>query len=137
MERNADQNRQLHAIIGKLGLSKEVKEDLVYEYTGGRSSSSKDMDMQECQALINYLNVLARGADQHTDRANRMRRKIIAICHEMGWKLETGAINMKKVNDFCIQHSTLKKDLNSHTVQELPKLVTQFEQLLKKFYFRP
>lgn len=143
MLRTAIQNKQLHAILGKLNLEQEVKQQLVFNHTQGRTTSTKEMQINECQALINYLNHLQKNIVEVKEvpapvklitPEQKMRRKVLSICHEMGWRLPSGKIDINRVNAFCLNHSTLKKELNAHTAKELPKLISQFEQLLKKQY---
>ncbi len=136
MKRTLDQNRRLHALKGELMLDHEVFEDLVYQFTGGRETSSKEMLMEECQAMINHLSLLTKdkGVSPEAARADKMRKKIISICHEMNLKLDSGKIDMHRVNYVCQESTYLKKKLDQYTLSELPKLVTQFEQILKSFY---
>jgi hypothetical protein len=137
MLRTDNQNRQMWALINRLGLDKEQVEDFVYQYTNARTSSTKDMIIPECQAFINHLNNLVANApvDPNFEKANKMRRKIISICYEMGWtNPRTGKIDMQKVNNFCTNRTFDHKPLNDYTISELPKLVTQFEKVLKSFY---
>lgn len=142
MLRTINQNRQLHALVNKLGINKETKEELVYEYTKGRSSSSADLNLDECQALINNLNHMARNSVQvkptpkpklEKSAENKMRRKILSICHEMRWK-EGNNLDWKRINGWLLKYGYLHKPLNDYTAKELPTLITQFEQLLKEFY---
>lgn len=139
MYRNQSQNKRLHQLIGELNIDNEQKEELVYQYTNGREKSSAKMLMNECQSLINYLDLIKKGntpkqqESKEITPAQRMRRKILSICHEMGWK-QNGAIDWDRLNGWLSKSGYLKKDLNDYTEAELPKLVTQFEQLLKSHY---
>lgn len=141
MQRTVTQNKQLHAIIGKLKISSEHKQELIYQYTKGRSSSSADLTIPEAQALINNLNHLLRNEKppvtppklKQANSANAMRRKILSVCHEMGWK-ENGRLDWTRINGFLLKYGHLKKNLNDYTQAELPVLVTQFEKLLKDYY---
>jgi hypothetical protein len=77
--------------------------------------------------------------------AERMRRKIIACAHQLGWQktvpnpdpfngAETKKVaDMKAINSFCKDKGSIKKNtLNDYTLEELPTMVTQFEQLVRK-----
>jgi len=139
MNRGMWQNKQLHAILGKLKIDKETKEDLVYQFTSNRTKSSREMLMQECQNLINYLNALQKGSTQLKardsgkvyDACNQMRRKILSICHELQWENAEGKIDWTRLNNYLNKYGYLHKPLNDYTYDELPKLVTQFENLLR------
>lgn len=139
MYRNKAQNSRLHQLLGELNISDEQKQDFVYQYTNGRETSTSKMLVPECQSLINYLVVLKQQKGMNKQRkpeqtpAQKMRRKILSICHEMGWK-QNGAIDWDRLNGWLLKSGYLKKQLNDYTEQELPKLVTQFDQLLKSYY---
>ena len=78
------------------------------------------MTKHECKALIDELR------RQVNDKGDRMRKKIIGLAvHEMGWTMES-------LERFCRERSTYKKGLNAHTVQELPHLINQIEQIHAK-----
>ena len=62
-----------------------------------------------------------------------MRRKIIAHFHKMDYKLESGQINMKRVNDWCVQYGHKHMELNAYDYNELTKLLHQAEQYYKTF----
>ena len=120
-----EQNKILHSLLNSTKMI-EQKEALINSYTEGRSISSKDLTYQEAGALITYLKGL--------DAAHKMRRKIIRMAHEMGWKKAGSKIDMDAINEWCKKYGFGKKELNSYTEQELPKLVTQFQNGPYKHY---
>jgi hypothetical protein len=139
-------NKQLHALLAQTDLMAN-KGLLVGSFTNGRSESSKDMNDYEAIGLITHLKGLKSKQDaslrkvEH-DRANAMRKKIIALAHQMGWRKEivnnklliiNYKVDMKHINEWCVKYGYLHKGLNSYTVGELPKLVTQFDNLYKSF----
>ena len=143
MKRSVRQSNQLHAIIGKLKLSADIKQQLVYDFTNGRETSTKEMEDHECDRLIVHLNGVARQMVQvvpvppprfENTKSNVMRRKIISICHEMGWKKPDNKIDMARVNAFCIERGHQHKELDKYLEKELPMLITQFELMLQHFY---
>lgn len=137
MLRTLEQNKRLWSLVHNLKLDAETLQELVFSYSNGRTKSSKAMTMVECQALINHLDVIKKDKVQapfsNSNSSQRMRRKVMSICHEMNWTTD-GKLDWKRVNEFMFKSSYLKKALNSYTEQELPKLVSQFEQLLKSYY---
>lgn len=156
--RTQKQNRQLHYWLAEAKIGTEVKEELVHNFSGGRATSSNLLTVDQCNMLISYLKGLCearketavpsrasgtgaglspsglRPPPQGEDKANRMRRKCISICHEMGWKLENGKIDMRRVDEFCEKRGHGHKKLNFYSEKELPMLITQFEKLLKSKY---
>ena len=83
-----------------------------------------------------------------TDRspaADRMRKKIIACAYQLGWcktipnpnpfdaEATKKVADYAAINTFCKEKGSIKKNtLNAYTLEELPTMVTQFEQLVKK-----
>lgn len=120
-------------MFGRLAIcNDDLKEELVMRFTNGRTPRSSEMDVRECQALINYLQALVNKT--FNDPADRMRKKILSICHEMGWELPNGKIDWDRLNGYLTKYGYLHKELNDYTNDELPTLVTQFENLLKSYY---
>lgn len=154
--RTQSQNRRLHYWLGVLKVSAENKAEMVYAHTNGRENRSCALRPEECEEMIKSLKRMANGLaagsykgkhqegtstppfvpkdGEKDDRANKMRRKVISIGHELGWKKENGKIDMVRVNEFCVKRGHGHKSLNEYNVKELPKLITQFEQLIKSQY---
>lgn len=128
---NNSQLAALHAKLHKMGMGgdREYKQNLVIEYSNGRATSSKDLYYGEMQMLLEHLDK-AQGKTEDDIKADRMRKKIIGIARGKGWEAD-GKADIKRINGWCISYGYLHKPLNDYTVDELPKLVTQFQQALK------
>lgn len=122
------QVRLCRGLLSKAGLSK-YKEDIVYDYSNGRTEHLTEMDYNETMALVKYLQSVS-GDDNPADR---MRRKILSMAHEMHWEHKGGRIDMGRVNNWCVLFSGKKKPLNAFKLSELPALVTQFEIVYRDF----
>lgn len=121
---------QIRAILSKKGIDEETKEEMVLQATAGRTKSIRMMYTREAISLIRSLNGQE---DTFQDKANQMRRKIIALCHEMGWQTEEGKIDLRRVNAYCENRGHGRKPLNDYSLKELPTLVTEFEKLHKHY----
>ena len=121
---NKGQLIAINTLISKLKFTKEQKATMVSGFTAGRSDSSKDLSMSEAALLISHL----KSQDPDEQKAEKMRRKIISMAHELHWH-QPGAvqIDMKRVDGWCKTYGFGKKGLNSYSLAELPKLVTQFQ----------
>lgn len=128
--RTTAQSNRLHGLIGLLGIDSEQKQYLVEQYTEGRATSTKDMSTTECQALIDHLAKVA--IDTNADRANVMRRKAFAIAHELGWEDDQGKVDREHFDAWLLKYGYLHKGINEYSHNELPKLLTQMEQLLQR-----
>lgn len=130
---NPNQNRLIHALLNELGM-REQKAALVLVHTNGRTDKSSEMGVEEAQSLINTLNakkstiVWTKAKEISEKSADRQRKKVLAICYQLGWTID-GKLDWDKINAFCEKRGTLKKKLNEYTATELPKLISQFEKL--------
>lgn len=124
--------RQIRAIMSAKGISNEDKEAICMSVSQGATSSLRSLTDTQAISIIRQLNGQP-DTPPKPGKGQAMRRKIIALCHEMGWKNTDGTINMTRVDAYCTQRGYLKKALNHYTTRELPKLVTQFERLHASF----
>lgn len=134
--RTRQQNARLHWLLGEMNADKELKQSLIYQFTNGETTHSSEMSYQECDALILHLQ---KTTQQSPDS---MRKKILALCHQMNWYqrdpqgnliLKNGKpmLSYAKINNFCQKYGHAHKPFNRYTRQELPTLVTQFQNLFK------
>ncbi|NOS92472.1 MAG: hypothetical protein HOP30_11155 [Cyclobacteriaceae bacterium] len=131
---NTDQVKAIYTLLGKFGLRDE-KESLVRYFTNKRTESTREMKPNEAAALIGHL----KSMDVTDTGSTKMRNKILSMAHEMGWSSSAKAsedklkkkIDMEHVNNWCVSRSYLHKPLDEYTYNELPKLVTQFEEVYK------
>lgn len=116
------------------------REDLVYEYTGGRTKSLRELTPAEYEGLIKWLSrqIDAHNSNWQNSPENQMRRKIIALFYKMGYRVTTigyqhpSKADMTAIKVWVMKYGYLHKDLNEYTVEELPKLVTQVEEIYRK-----
>jgi hypothetical protein len=123
---------QIRTIISTKGFSEEEKEQMVSNATGQRTTSIREMYTREAIALIKALNGTPE-APQESTKKRRMKRQILALCHEMDWETDDDKVDMKRVNAYCVQRGYLKKPFDDYTEKELPTLVAQFKQMHKNY----
>lgn len=70
-QRTLEQNKKLHACLAQAGVDKEGKEALVWTYTKERSKSSKDLTVEECNALIAFLIQTYKLEDEGADKPQK------------------------------------------------------------------
>ncbi len=122
------QNKTLHSLLYQTGMMPQ-KRNLVIGFTDGRTEHSSEMLATEADQLIKYL----KDHDTPAQASNKMRRKIISMCHRLRWTVEPGKVDMERLNNWCIEKSYLKKPLKDYAYNELPKLVSQFTELYKYY----
>ena len=124
-----NQNKAIYALFTQTGLIAQ-KENLVLGISSGRTASTKELTDVEATDLIKYL----KSQDENEPKAEKMRRKIIAMAHELHWhKPRTHDVDMKRLDDWCKKNGFKHVALNSYTLKDLPTLVTQFEAV-QKYY---
>lgn len=125
---------QIQATISNLNI-RDQKEDLVYAATKGRTTSVSEMYMHEAIDLKNHLKKFVNA--KPSEKEDKMRRKVISLCHQMNMKLADGKIDMAQVDKLIAARGYLSKlgktSLNQYTSKELPKLITQIERI-RDFY---
>ncbi len=114
-------------------IGKEAKAIMVEGFSGGRCSSSTGLYYDEATALLKHL-----AAMQPADNASdKMIGKIMYYAHEMRWtKINASGkvvADGKRIDEWMLAHSYLKKKMSRYTYKELPKLVSQFAQVYKSF----
>ena len=126
------------------------KDEAVYEFTNGRTRSLRDLSEWDVQELTRRLRSIAprpplpasrtsaNGSGERDLRAP-MIKKVVAMAHEMG--MVSKMLNAKgqmqndysRLNRWMLEKSYLKKKLNAYTYAELPKLVSQMENVYRDF----
>ncbi|WP_338813637.1 hypothetical protein V9L05_19895 [Bernardetia sp. Wsw4-3y2] len=139
---NNTQIRIFNSILNRKNL-RDNKKEIVFEYTEGRTESTKEMTSDEIQKFIDFHNQTSnisqkRNArpfrktafDYEQQEGNNMRRMIIGICREaFDMNTDDGKADMKRIYSCVEKLGYLKKGLNSYTYKELTTLVTQFERI--------
>lgn len=123
------QNAMIGYQISRLNLGKDTKEELIHLHTDGRTTRISELNFDEATKVIKALTT---GTVQYESPSSKMRRKILSMAHEMNWELESGEIDMKRVNNWCINYGYLGKPLDQYSERELPQLVSAFENMYLK-----
>lgn len=133
------QKATIATMCQKLGLDKEMKKQLVNDISYGRTTTSKELTIEEAQTLILHLIRTNRANDG--GKRDKMVGKIFYYAHELGWttlrqaqgdKPARRVADGQRVDEWMVKYSYLHKKLNRYTFEELPKLVSQLEAFYKK-----
>ena len=118
------QLRKLHAKLNELGLM-DSKRELIGDCTDGRTTSSRGLTFSEARCLIEALN--------DSDGRQRQIRAIYHLAYKAG--VIYGAsdddkrMNTAKLDLFCRNRGTVKKDIASQSLAELKRTHRQFERI--------
>ena len=125
----AEENRRFHLLLKECGLDEEVKKELVYQFSDGRATSSKELSPVETTALLKYLQ------DTHSAKCKPMRGKIIHYLCLLGYTVRKDEADWDRINAFIKgmgSNNARKVQLNFLYYSELPAVVSQVEAMYKK-----
>lgn len=127
--RTIKQSLQLFAILEKYDLIEE-REHLAAQYSKGRTERTSLLTVEECSELIRDLNQIG------GESCDKQRKRILSMAWELNWVVDVpGAgrkVNVPRVDEWCKKYGFKKKGFNSYTDIELPRLVSQFQQMYLK-----
>ncbi len=122
MQRLPSQNERFHGLIGKLGMDRDEKKELVREVSAGRCTSSADLTAHEMQKAIEML------AGTYDSRIARMAAKARAIAQDIGLiVIKEGKPDYTAMNTFVLR-TCKKPNMFQLTYDELRYLITALEK---------
>jgi hypothetical protein len=131
------QIKKIHALLNQKGIM-EHKRAIIHSFSDGRTTSTKELTCNDAKLLIDHL-------QQHDEKAREEIRKRARVefraIYGLAWKMDIiyGTtdddyhINVAKLNMFCRERGTVKKNLTDMTLAELCKTHRQFEAMYNKF----
>lgn len=130
------QLKKIHTMFGKLGIEQEDKQGIISSLTNGRATSTKDITFDEAKYLINYLVGQAEpDMVAYQEQCRKVVGQIYRLSYEIGMSYgdtpEDKLMNCAKINKFCRERGTVKKNVNEMNLQELKKTHKQFEAMLQ------
>lgn len=130
---------QFNTALSSVGIQdKELKQEMVFNVSSGRATSSKDLTEKELQTLIQRLNEYKQPGTIEYSKENTLRKRIISKFREMGYNTWSDAKQRQIANMERIEAVVLdkwKKKLNDYTVDELSKIIAVLEnQWLPNYY---
>ena len=117
---------KIHVLLHQLK-AKDLKEEMIFNLTAGRTVSTKELTLDEAKKLIEYL--------ASYDPLDRMRKKVFAVAYEAGIIYgstpDDKKMNGAKLDAFLLSRGTVKKKINQLNYEELVKVISQVEQMSK------
>lgn len=142
MKHTKEKHSRLYGLLNKKKMM-EQRHQLFQSYSKNRTSDSKELSDLEVDELIRFLEFYTVGGMQSghkTDfeKGDKMRKRVLSLCYEYGWTRHDVVKNKRvvdytKLNAWLLKSGYLHKSLNKYKYDELPKLVTQFENVVKSF----
>lgn len=130
------QLKKVQTMFSKLGFEREDKQGIISSLTKDRTTSTKGITFDEAKYLINYL-VGKAEPDRAAYRAEcgNIVKQIYHLSYEVGMSYgdtpEDKLMNCAKINKFCRERGTVKKNITEMNLVELKKTKKQFEAMLQ------
>ncbi len=131
-------NRKFWGIANNIGYTKSDVEELVFEVLNQRTSIVRELNTTEYFKVLDYMQAIQiakypLGIAKISDfeKGEKQRKKFFSICHELNWKLPNGQLDYPRINGWLKAKGYLHKAINEYKYADLPKLISQLENLLK------
>jgi hypothetical protein len=120
--------RRFYAMCKALG---KTKEEAVYEYSNGLTTSCSSLSDKEFNELFNMLAKHQQAPDKWEPApGDAQRKKMIGLARTMNWGETTDQV-LIKLDDFCLKQK--KKRMNALSVYELGLVLTILEKIYSQF----
>lgn len=139
MIRTKSQNSRLYGLFSQLAVSEDIKKELVFQFTGGRTEKSSEMEHRECNDLINtlqqQLNDQNKQKRQIADMLQKQRRNIFKLMYDVGLINNTmkSYEKVNVINNWISKKTKLNKELNSLNYDELISLKKQLQAVRRNY----
>jgi hypothetical protein len=124
-------HKTLFALLNTLYLL-HLRQDLALQYSNGRTNHTSELKESEVTQLIHRLQTL-QSENYNTDKKPNtlLQRTFFARCYELGWIIENGRLDYSHIESWLLKYSYEHKPFNDYTEEQLPKLITQLDILIK------
>ena len=133
MKRKRNYSR-LYAIAKAKGIDlDEHKEVLVSQFTGGRTTSLRNMTPTEYEEMCECLQTgkqVGESTEEHKERLRRARSAVLNRLQRLG--VDTADRTFAAVNRFCMNTRIIGKPFGMLSVEELQALIPKLEAILRK-----
>ena len=134
------QKQQIHRLKRQQGWDEDTYRNLIYQFSGGRTTSSKELTKKEATALIRQF--LGTDKVKRSEWQERQAgiKAIYAISFEIpflnqGFESSTPEemeMNKAKIGKFVMTHGIVKKPLKDQSYEELQNTLKQFKKIASK-----
>ncbi|MEN5434112.1 hypothetical protein ABE545_10755 [Sphingobacterium faecium] len=120
--------KRFYAMCQALG---KTKEEAVFEYTNGHTTSCRALSDRDFNDLLNILAKLQRVPDYWEPApGDAQRKKMIGLARNMNWA-DTPDQILVKLDEFCMKQK--KKRMNALSVYELGLILTILEKIYSQY----
>lgn len=135
------QMKALHITFHNLGMDDDARHSCIYSFTSGRTSSSKELTMDEARLLISRL----KGEDEQMrkmllEEARALLRSIYYLSTQISFlnkdfptdTQEDFEMNKAKIDVWARKYSRFHKNIRQMNVEELRQVKKQLEAIARK-----
>jgi hypothetical protein len=135
------QLKALHATFHRIGMDDDTRHGCIYEFTSGRTQSSRELTMHEAQQLLERLNPMDDKARQiQMQEARNVFRDIYRLSFlipqlNQGFTSDSEEeyrMNVAKLNMWARKYSKARKDVTSMRLWELQDTKKQLEAFMRR-----
>lgn len=122
---------EFYVLLKKLpGATDGLKEDLVFQFTGGRTKSLREMTINEYNNMCASMRESNEGFDPDMFKVEIKRRRSAVLKRLQ--KLGIDTTNWAHVDNYCMSSKIAGKRFAAITIEELSDLVPKLESILRK-----
>lgn len=122
---------EFYVLLKKLpGATDGLKEDLVYQFTGGRTTSLREMTINEYRHMCASMREGDRGMNEEMFRIEIKRRRSAVLKRLQ--KIGVDTTNWAHVDNFCMNRKIAGKRFAAISLEELSDLIPKLENMLRK-----
>ena len=134
------QKQQIHRLKRQYGWDEDTYRNLIHQYSGGRTTSSKELTKKEATALIRQFLGTDRVKQADWYERSGMIEAIYALSFEIpflnqGFESNTPEekeMNKAKINKFVMTHGVVKIPIAKQDYNELQQTLKQFKKIASK-----
>lgn len=112
------------------GATDGLKDDLVYQFTGGRTTSLREMTLGEYKQMCASMRANNRGLSPETFRAEIKRRRSAVLLRLQ--KIGVDTTDWAHVDNYCLNKKIAGKRFAAISLDELAELIPKLENILRK-----
>ena len=122
---------EFYVLLKKLpGATDGLKEDLVYQFTGGRTTSLREMTINEYRHMCASMREGNGGMNEEMFRVEIKRRRSAVLKRLQ--KIGVDTTNWAHVDNFCMNKKIAGKRFAAISLDELSDLIPKLESMLRK-----
>lgn len=134
------QKQQIHRLKRQYGWDEETYRELINQYSGGRTTSSKDMTRNEAKRFIRKFINESSIISHERNMCLPLVKAIYAVSLEISFlnknypsnERAEVEMNKSKINSFVMSHGVVRKPVSKQNYEELIQTLKQLKSIADK-----